>query len=502
MALNLKIILLGIGATLSLTPLAALAFTVTERDEVTNTAQPSTHYLPYSVHNIPTSSNDKNLDDPLYLQQWALNPDEQKAHINIEQLWNTPQETNQWENEDVIVAIIDSGVDLNHPDLEGRFWANTKELFGSPGVDDDKNGYVDDIHGYNFLKQNGDVQDEYGHGTHCAGIIAANHNNGQGVKGVFPQVKIMAIKYLDKNGKGNPDHAAKAVEYAIKNKAHIISASWSSEEKHKGLEQAIKKANEAGIIFVNAASNNGLFGKDNDISHKYPANYDIDNIIVVASHDPDGSLSSFSHYGRTTVDLAAPGRDILSTTLGGGYGKNNGTSMATPFVAGVVGLLFWHKGILSALQVKDYLMKNTTFEFGLRKKVISNGRLNALASFEDQRTPHFTPSNWIDWPLNEVFETNHPYVANAVDLKVYHVPNARFIRIVIEDLEIKDGDFLEISDFQGRTIHKLQNGVKEKIFYSDFIDGSDVIIRFQSDKYINGNGFRIEKLQYVSSSTL
>ncbi|RXJ02246.1 hypothetical protein DS745_07610 [Anaerobacillus alkaliphilus] len=249
-------------------------------------------------------------NDPLFKEQWGLNNIGQgimgkkgTPNIDIDAL-------EAWEitrgNSDIIVAVIDSGIDINHPDLKNNIWKNPNELLNQK--DNDNNGFIDDTNGWNFYDQNNKVFNAFhgdDHGTHVAGIIAASTNNNIGISGIAPNVKIMPLKIIGPNG-GDTASAIQAIEYATKMGAHIINASWGGRAYDHALKEAIEKS---GLLFVAAAGNNG---QNSDTSPVYPASFDSNNIISVAAVDNNGNKATFSNFG-SSVDIAAPGVNILST---------------------------------------------------------------------------------------------------------------------------------------------------------------------------------------------
>jgi subtilisin family serine protease/subtilisin-like proprotein convertase family protein len=258
-------------------------------------------------------------NDPYFTSnmQWGLNA------IGAPSAWNHTTGGN------VIVAIIDTGINYNHPDLAANVWNN-------PNVAGD--GIGNDYHGANFTSlttTTGNVLDDNGHGTHVAGIIGAVGNNGVGVSGVNWHVQLMALKFLDSSGSGYTSGAVRAIDYAIAHGASIINASWGGGGFDQALSDAIGRAQHAGVIFVAAAGNNSL---NNDTSPFYPASYNYDNVVTVAASDSTDHPASFTNYGPHTVDLYAPGVGIWST-VPSGYASYSGTSMATPFVTGALALL-------------------------------------------------------------------------------------------------------------------------------------------------------------------
>jgi thermitase len=286
----------------------------------------------YVVPNIRIEAFTAAPNDPRYTEQWSHNK------VGSEAAWNT-----NVGSRDVVVAVIDTGVDTKHPDLAENIWVNSKEVAGN-GVDDDQNGFVDDINGWDFRDSDKDPMDETsdknpGHGTHCAGIVGAVGNNGEGISGMSQVVSIMAIRFLGADGSGDLYNAAKSIDYAVANGAHIISASWGAAVPESGAQpivEAIGRASEKGVIFIAAAANDG---KNNDTTSVFPANANFPNMISVAASQADDSKPQWSNFGKSTVHLASPGHEILSTLPDSKYGKLSGTSMATPKVSGLAALL-------------------------------------------------------------------------------------------------------------------------------------------------------------------
>jgi thermitase len=269
--------------------------------------------------------------DPRRSEQWALDIVKAREAFQI-----------STGSRDVVVAVLDTGIDINHIDLAANIWRNNKETAGN-GVDDDNNGYIDDINGWDFFGNDQYPNDETsaqnpGHGTHCAGIIGAACDNNEGICGMSPHVSLMALRFLGADGSGNLFDAIKAIDYAKKNGAHIISASWGasmSESQAQPLIDAIKSLEEAEIFFVAAAGNEG---RSNDSKSIYPANARTRNLISVAASDEQDHKTSWSNYG-SIVTTVAPGNQILSTTPENNYDELSGTSMATPLVAGLLALM-------------------------------------------------------------------------------------------------------------------------------------------------------------------
>jgi len=295
-------------------------------------------------------------------------------------------------NREVVVAVIDTGVDYNHPDLINHIWYNKGEI-PFDKIDNDKNGYVDDYYGWDFYNNDNtvchystdrymnkiaDPEDNDNHGTHVAGIIAATANNNIGIAGVASNinVKIMIIKINGgKNGDGDISSAVKAIKYATMMGADICNMSWGTSKYSPEIEEAMK---ESDMLFIAAAGNKSR-NRDNDKSPVYPASYDLGNLISVTFIDPDGDLTSESPYGETSVDLAAPGMDIYSTIVGA-YGTMSGSSMAAPQVTAIAAMIYASHDHVYAANVKEIICNNIKRLQGLKNKMIYGGIPSAYKS--------------------------------------------------------------------------------------------------------------------------
>ncbi|HEX8652147.1 MAG TPA: S8 family serine peptidase [Pyrinomonadaceae bacterium] len=315
-------------------------------------------------------------NDPQFADQWSLENTGQrggkfKADISAMLAWNKTKGS-----EKVVVAVLDSGVDYTHPDLMENIW------FRPDNVDeyvDDQLGTVNDLRGFSAVDDLSDPMDDNGHGTHCAGIIGAEGDNGMGIAGVNWKVQIMPLKFIGAGGSGTTKDAIAAINYVIDRKragvpVRIISASWGSTQKSKALEDAIREAGEEGILFIAASGNSSA---DADRSPHYPASYDLPNIISVAALDRNDRLASFSNYGAKKVHIAAPGVEILSTWLAGAFEEHSGTSMATPEVSGVAALVLSIDPELSVKELRERLLKSVDKLDSLNGKVSTGGRINA-----------------------------------------------------------------------------------------------------------------------------
>ncbi|MCX5671203.1 MAG: S8 family serine peptidase, partial [Planctomycetota bacterium] len=313
-------------------------------------------------------------DDPAYWRQWSLH------QIGAEAAWDIATG-----NDSVVVAVVDTGIDYSHPDVEDNIWANPGEIPGND-LDDDMNGFVDDVCGWDFVYGDSAPTDLDGHGTHVAGIVGAKGDNGIGIAGVNWSCSLMALKAMNDQGWMGEADEIRAINYATLMRSdyginvRVINASFGWYDNSAGSagsaaeRDAIQEAGAAGILFVASAGNDGL--DTDDHPHHYPSGYLLDNIISVASSDDMDFLSTSSNYGHTSVDLAAPGEDIYSTVPGGGYEEKSGTSMAAPHVAGVAALLWTIAPTASYQEIRQAI-----FDGGDPVswwETVTDGRLNAF----------------------------------------------------------------------------------------------------------------------------
>ncbi len=354
---------------------------------------------------IPDAPAQANGSDPDFGKQWGMND------IGAKEAWNVTQGSPE-----MIVAVIDTGVDYTHEDLLPNLWRNSKEIPNN-GIDDDQNGYVDDMVGWDFVSNDNKPYDlavapaellsgggNPGHGTHCAGNVAARANNAKGIAGVAPNVKIMSLRFISEKGQGTTADAIKAVKYAVDNGAKVLSNSWGSEgedpeaqAENKALRDIIQYVQDRGALFVAAAGNGhrGVgYDNDKDANPAYPASYDHETIISVAALNKFDKLGDFSNWGVKSVDIGAPGVAVYSTTVGSRYSDTvldmggfkvtwDGTSMATPHVAGAAALYWSANPEKNWQEVKEAILGSAKKINALSGKAVSEGKLdvNALMKF-------------------------------------------------------------------------------------------------------------------------
>ena len=295
--------------------------------------------------------------DPMYGDLWGLNNTGQTggtsdADIDAPEAWDTTTGASS-----VVIAVVDTGVYTSHVDLNANIWVNPGETPGD-GIDNDGNGYVDDVNGWNFFDNNNQLwysASEDNHGTHVSGTVAATGDNGVGVVGVNWQAQVMVLKFIGPGGSGFTSDAISAIQYATDKGAKVINASWGGGGSSQALKNAIEACN---CVFAAAAGNGGPdeIGDDTDVIPHYPSSFDSDNIIAVAATDHNDQRTVFSNYGATSVDLGAPGLSILSTISFNNYAWFSGTSMATPHVSGVAGLIYGQSPGLTPTQVKGQIL--------------------------------------------------------------------------------------------------------------------------------------------------
>ena len=326
----------------------------------------------------------KKTNDPLFNQQWGLKNTGQVinglggdssglkgASIKITKAWRISRGKKK-----IVVAFIDSGIDFTHPDLQKNIWVNKGEIPGN-GEDDDGNGYIDDINGWDFVNNDNIPDDEiefFPHGTNGAGIIAATTNNNEGIAGINWNVSLIVLKISPSLAE-----AVQAIEYAVKNGARIINASFGENISSDSMKDAISAAGEKGILFVAAADDSSY---DNDTIPFYPASYELPNILSVTATNKNDELADFASFGKNSIDIAAPGDDIITTSSPGLTGESyqyvQGTSFATNFVTGVAALALAEKPFIKIAKLKKIILLNTDKLESLKDRTVTGGRLNAF----------------------------------------------------------------------------------------------------------------------------
>ena len=391
----------------------------------------------------------------------------------------------------VVVAVIDTGVDLGHPDLAPNLWVNEGEIPNN-GVDDDGNGYVDDVNGWDFVYRDNDPEDRDAHGTHVAGTIAARGDDSYGVPGVAYEARIMSLKFLDGPYGGLSSQAAEAIRYAVNNGAHVINASWGGPGQSSAIRNAIAYARSRGVLFVTAAGNEA---SDNDRFGSYPGNYTLDNIVSVAASDRQDRLGSFSNYGDQTVHLAAPGVDIVSTFPGDTWGYLDGTSMASPHVAGAAALLKSVEPGLNPAAIRQLLMESSTPVPAFSSRTISGGRLDAFAALDllvgTPEPPVEEPVN--DWTFVSFgVSSPHPYANDFSGQVAIAAPaEATQLRLHFSRISVESNyDFVVVRDLAGTKLAEWTGDLGAVV--SDPLDAREVRLLLFTDGSVTDWGLELE----------
>lgn len=440
-------------------------------------------------------------NDARFAELWGLHNTGQEvsgangiagADIGVTKVWGT-----HTGSRNIVVAVIDTGIDHTHADLANNIYVNPNEIPDN-GIDDDGNGFIDDVRGWNFAGvSNNNAMDDNDHGTHVAGTIGASGNDGIGVAGVNWKVSMMPVKFLSASGSGTLADAVKSIQYATKMRVNIMNNSWGGGGFSQALMDAIEEANQAGIIFVAAAGNNGT---NNDQAPHYPSNYQVENVVSVAATTNQEELASFSCFGKRTVHIAAPGHRILSTTPNNAYQSFSGTSMATPHVVGALALLWSTNESQDYKSVINGILQSTDKLDQYQRFVSTGGRLNVYNAVNGIYPPSrdIPDSAWQDFALAEVIETEHPYKKNTQqEWEIRGPENAKYIRLVFSKFHLETRfDTLSLIGAGGRTVDKLTGQLDDNAV-SWHVDGNSARILFKSDSSVEKWGFRLEKIQFV-----
>lgn len=446
-------------------------------------------------------------NDPMFSAQWyyyneGQEDDQGQAGISGADIKLFPALKVANPKKPVLMAIVDSGLDLNHEDVDPEvLWVNPGESGlddngedkSSNGIDDDGNGYVDDVHGWNFVKDDNNVQDRHYHGTHVNGLLSAVANNGVGITGGFPELKVMIIKIFGLGATASRDKIALGIRYACDQGVKVLSNSWGSSYYNENIKSAIAYCQSKGALFVNAAGNRR---NNMDVEPDYPSAYDLENQIIVGASDHLDLSADFSNYG-SMIDIAAPGHRILSLLPKNKYRTFSGTSQACPMVAAAISLLWAQEPQLSWREVKERLIRTADKRLGLKRFVPTAARLNVynlLLNKEGEELPQTPTEGWISKDIQ--VESKHPYEYNSDEKKVVHIENAQWIRLVFERLEMGNhSDSLSLLDSQGRIVERLN--AEHKDLVSLPIQGDTVVLHLKSNHIVNHWGYKVSRVEYI-----
>lgn len=437
-------------------------------------------------------------NDPDFSRQWSMKNTGQEdsrgvkglpgADIGILPVWNQGHVGKS----EIVVAVIDTGINWDHPNLKENIYTATTPL----------NGFEGDLHGWNFYAHNSDSRDDHGHGSRVAGVIGAVGNQGIGIAGINWKVSLLPVKFLSSDGSGTLDAAIESINYARLRKARIMNNSWAGGGFSQQLQDAIEAAQGAGILFVSAAGNES---NNNDLSPVYPGSYALGNVISVAALDNRDQLASFSNWGSKSVQVAAPGVGIYSTTLGAGqeakYDHYSATSMAAAHVTGAAALILSENPSWNFSTLKDRLIRSSVKVMGLHRKVASAGRIQVAHALAGIFPPSIEPKekDWMDVPM--IVESEHPYRDKTDRTWPLEFPGAKLIRVVFDKIDTEPKiDWLTVeSPASERTpaaeVERL-SGAHGR-YVSDWVEGSKILIRLKSDSSDSRWGFKISKIQVI-----
>lgn len=397
--------------------------------------------------------------------------------------------------EPITLAVIDSGLDLLHEDIDlGILWTNPGEI-PENGLDDDGNGYIDDVHGINLAHKEHNIQDRHYHGTHITGLLAAQSNNQTGIAGGFDFLRIMPIVIFGLGQTATRDQIAQGIRYACDHGARVINASWGGKYFNQNLGEAILYCHQKGVLFVNAAGNSR---EDSDITTGYPTDYGHPNQVIVGASDNRDRSALFSNYGKK-VDLAAPGNVIFSLMPKSQYRAMSGTSQAAPMVAAALAMLYARYPDMNHMEARARLLKTADRFSALKRFTRDGARLNVYNLLTGQEgiqiekpAGEFVKVRDLDW------QSTHPYRIHDTAQHEITISGARFLRLHFKKFELDHfGDFLEITGKDGRIVERLNGEMLGEDFYSEPIAGDTVRVEFLADKSLNRWGYHIDSIEAV-----
>ncbi len=438
------------------------------------------------------------ISDPLAHEQWSLNvTSPAEAHIHMPQNWDDfsfPQPT--------LVAVIDSGIELTHPDIDlNKMFENLGEVGTDAdglskrtnGIDDDANGFIDDVRGWSFADNTATQTDALGHGTHVMGLLAAMHDNAEGIASPWRGLRILPIQiFSGKRPSATPSQIAEAIRYAVNMGSKVISASFGTPSFTPEILEAIRYAHENDVIFVSAVGN---FRKNLNIEPNYPSDFGLPNQIAVAASDELGMASTFTNFGNT-VDIFAPGKNIVSLATGAKYAKRSGTSQACPMVAATVAMMRALRPNLRAEQIKQQLLHGADEQNGLFAFAPKPLRLNvenALRGTVGNRLTQFDTQNWPTVVAN--IETEHPYRnATTQTFRVMAAPGTRRFQISFSKFETQSTDTVKVLDANSKILAVYSGPMKN--FWTPVIEGEAATLVLTSDLFVSDWGFSIDKIRW------
>lgn len=446
--------------------------------------------------------------DPLAREQWYLQNTGQISKTGIAgevgaDIGAATERPEIPHAEGIILAVLDSGLALDHPDLNLQRLARNEGEFGAGadgkdratnGIDDDGNGFVDDTIGWNFADNSNDLDDTLGHGTHLSGSLIAKSNNALGIAGAWSGFQLLPVKiFSSRRPAPTLETIAAAIRYAVNRGSKVISASFGTPSESPALREALLYAQAHDVLVVSAVGN---FRKNLDAEPSYPASYNFSHQISVGATDRRDLPTLFTSFG-THVDIFAPGEEILSTALAGAYKELSGTSQSCPMVAASAAMARVLEPHLSAPEIKMRLLKAADERASLLPFTSHPRRLNLgklLRNEEGSKIEHHDFSLWRE--ESRVIESEHPYRAQLRHESTVKAPSgtSRF-RIYFSRFETQSTDFVEIRSANGRVVTRLSGELPA--FWSPVIDGETATLVFSTDAYVSAWGWRIEKIQFT-----
>lgn len=451
-----------------------------------------------------------NWSDPLFLQQWFLE-NRGKASIAEQVLYKLPiagadiRMPQRWENipilQPVVLAVLDTGVDLAHPDIDpDKFFVNFGEsgpdAFGADkccnGIDDDRNGYVDDVRGWNFADNSAQQKDANGHGTHLMGMLGAMHDNGVGISSPWRGFKILPVQIFSGSHPSIPsEKIAAAIKYAVDMGASVISASFGTPSFNQVSLDAVKYAEEHNVLFISAVGN---FRKNLNVEPNYPSGFGLANQIAVGASDSRDLAASFSSFGNS-VDIFAPGENLVSLALNRRYALRSGTSQACPLVAATAAMIRAIHPHLSAPQVKERILNAADERQGLVGFAAEPKRIsvvNALAGVDGYRLPRFEFSHWNTISVN--VQSEHPYRhGQEVRFRIDAPAGTKNFRLHFSAIQTESRDILTLVSQDGWPVATYSGSMGA--LWSPVLSGASVAIILSTDAFVSEWGFAVDRIE-------
>lgn len=447
-------------------------------------------------------------NDPLFPDQWHFENHGQisargkmgktGADIRFTHTHGIPETQNE-----IIIAVLDSGLEFSHPDLNAdKIFLNRGE-FGldsntqnkqNNGIDDDRNGYIDDIYGWNFADKTPHLTDSLGHGTHITGLLIARNNNGLGIAAPWKGIKVLPLQiFSGKRPSADSSTISAAIYYAVNMGAKVISASFGTPTPTEELRNAVRYAQSNDVIFVSAVGNMRM---NHDLEPSYPSGFHLENQISVGAMERRGLPTNFTNFGNS-VDIFAPGEDILSLSPSGAYAIRSGTSQACPLVAGAAAtarLLYPHE---NALEIKNRLLNSADEREGLMGFVAKAKSLNIDNIVLNKTGARIPTSEFSTWKTLDLrMESEHPYRSNtSAKFNITLPPEARAFRLHFSRFITQSTDVVEIIDSENNVIASLSGTLND--FWSPVINGASTTVTFITDQYVSDFGWIIDRVEYL-----